>query len=340
MRAIVQHGYGAPADVLELAEIDPPVAADDEVLIRVRAASMHADVWHVVRGLPYVLRLIGRAPLRPRQRVPGIDCSGVVEAIGRHVTRFRPGDEVFGETIAGYQWQNGGAFAELAAAPEATIAHKPANVGFFEAASVPTAGIIAEQNLHVAGPIQPGMQVLINGAAGGVGAIALQIAKAEGAVVTAVDDTGKLPMLRSLGADHVIDYTEQDFTTGEARYDLVFDIPGNQPFAAIRRVVAPGGHYVLIGHDGYGSAQNAWLGSLPAMAGLTARSFFSEKLAGPGRSMPDKAASLAVLSDLLKTGSLTPAIDRVYPLEAVVDAIEYLASGAVQGKVVIAVAGV
>src|SRR5680860_1243746 len=188
MRAVVQDRYGS-ADVLQVRDVDTPVVGDDEVLVRVRAASVHPDVWHVVSGRPYVLRLMGSGLRRPRNRVPGTDVAGQVEVVGRNVTRLRPGDEVFGETVSGYQWHNGGAFAEYVAVPERALAPKPRNVSFEQAAAVPTSGLHA----------------LVNGAGGGVGAFAVQLAKAVGATVTGVDAAGKLDLLRSLGADHVID---------------------------------------------------------------------------------------------------------------------------------------
>src|SRR5215211_6454938 len=245
MKAIVQVKYGPPADVLQLGDVDEPAIKDDEVLVRVHAASVHPDVWHVVRGLPYVLRLTGAGPLRPKKRIPGTDMAGRVEAVGMQVTRFGPGDEVFGESVRGYQWQNGGAYAEYASVPEEALAPKPANVTFEQAASVPTSGLIALHNLPNEGLLQAGQSVLINGAGGGVGTLAVQIAKAYGASVTGVDSAGKLEMVRSLGADRVIDYAREDFTRSAERYDLIFDIPGNRPFAECRRALAPEGKYVL-----------------------------------------------------------------------------------------------
>jgi NADPH:quinone reductase-like Zn-dependent oxidoreductase len=253
MKAIVQEKYGSPYDVLNLKDIDKPMLKDDEVLVRVHTASVHPDVWHVVRGLPYVLRLMGAGLLKPKNRVPGTDVAGHVELVGKNVSQFQQGDEVFGETIKGYQWSNGGAYAEYVSVPERLLALKPANITFEQAAAVPTSGLIALQNLPNEGRLHPGQSVLVNGAGGGVGALAVQIAKAYGANVTGVDDTTKLEMVRSLGADQGIDYTKEDFTQGGERYDLIFDIPGNHPFSACRRVLAPNGKYVLIGHDRAGS---------------------------------------------------------------------------------------
>jgi NADPH:quinone reductase-like Zn-dependent oxidoreductase len=234
MKAIVQENYGSP-DVLELKDIDMPMVNDDEVLVRVHAASVHPDVWHLVRGLPYVLRIMGAGLLKPKNPVPGTDMAGHVESVGKDVTRFRPGDEVFGESVRGHQWHNGGAYAEYVSVAEDQLALKPADITFEQAAAIPTSGLIALQGLRHQGQLQPGQKVLINGAGGGVGAIAVQLAKAYGAEVTGVDSTGKLDLLRSLGADQVIDYTQEDFTQGGERYDLIVDIPGNHSFSECRR---------------------------------------------------------------------------------------------------------
>lgn len=334
MKAIVQHTYGSPADVLELMDIDMPTAGDGEVLIRARAASVHPDVWHVIRGWPYVLRAMGSGLRTPKDVVPGTDVAGVVESVGSAVTRFRPGDEVFGETIRGYQWKNGGAFAEYVVAPEATLALKPDNLSFEEAATVPTSGLIALANLEQ-GRLRPGQKVLINGAGGGVGMLAVQIAKATGTEVTGVDSTEKLDMLRQLGADHVIDYTQEDFTRAGTRYDLIFDIPGNHSLKESLRAVTPDGTYVLIGHDGYGTTSSRWFGSVPRMLSLMARSLVTKQLPSPSFAMPSKQESLEKLAELMETGKLTPIIDRTYPLEDVPEAVHYLESGRAAGKIII-----
>src|SRR5918993_5954148 len=187
MKAIVQDKYGSPAEVLQLGDVDEPVVKDDEVLVRVQAASVHPDVWHVVKGLPYVLRIMGAGLLKPKNRVPGTDVAGHVESVGKNVTRLQPGDEVFGESVRGHQWHNGGAYAEYVSIPEEQLALKPANITFEQAAAVPTSGLIALQGLREYGQVQPEQKVLINGAAGGVGPIAVQIAKSHGANVTGVD---------------------------------------------------------------------------------------------------------------------------------------------------------
>ncbi len=285
MKAIVQDKYGSPDAVLELREIDKPVIGDDEVLVRVRAASVHPDVWHVVTGRPYVLRLMGAGVLRPKNPVPGTDVAGLVESVGRDVTRFGPGDEVFGETHTELQWRNGGAFAEYVSVPQDALALKPDNITFEQAASVPTSGFIALLNLRDPSQLRPGQKVLVNGAGGGVGALALQLAKAHGAHVTAVDTTSKLSMLRSLGADQVMDYTREDFTRRGVRYDLIFDVPGNHPFSACKRALEPDGRYVLIGHEQFGASGKRVFGLLPHFFKLMFLSRFGRQLRGPSSSM-------------------------------------------------------
>jgi NADPH:quinone reductase-like Zn-dependent oxidoreductase len=336
MKAIVQDSYGSP-DVLKLQEIDKPVVEDDEVLVRVRAASVHPDVWHVLTGLPYVLRMTGTGLRKPKNPVPGTDVAGIVESVGKDVTRFQPGDEVFGETIRGYQWTNGGAYAEYATAPEDALALKPANVTFEQAAAIPTSALIALPSLRAGGEIQAGQKVLVNGAGGGVGTVAVQLAKAFGADVTGVDCTSKLDLVRSVGADQVIDYTQEDFTRRDERYDLIFDIPGNHSLSACRRALKPTGTYVLIGHDNYGKGMRRWVGLLPRMFKLMAMSLFVSQLPDVGRPMPSKQESMALLKELLESGKLTPHIDRTYPLSEVPEAIRYLQEGHAIGKVIITV---
>lgn len=338
MEAVVQRRYGSP-DLLELDEVDVPAVADDEVLLRVRAASVHPDVWHVVRGLPYVLRFMGAGLRRPKNPVPGTDAAGRVEAVGEDVTRFAPGDEVFGETIGGHQWSNGGAYAEYVAAPADALAAKPSSVTFEEAAAVPTSGLIALQGVRYQGDVQRGQRVLVNGAGGGVGTVAVQLAKSYGAAVTGVDHTEKLDVMRAIGADHVIDYTSEEFTRGSERYDLVLDVPGNHSFSRIRRVLAPGGQYVLVGHDHYGAVGRRYLGSLPRFARLMALSAFVDELSGMGFSSPSRSDAMAELARLLESGELTPVVARTYPLREVIDAVRDLESDEVCGKIVIDVTG-
>lgn len=337
MRAIVQHGYGRPEEVFELAEIDKPSPGPDEVLVRVRAASMHPDVWHVVRGWPYMLRLIGSGLRKPKVPVPGIDLAGVVEAVGAGATSFQPGGEVFGEIVKGHQWKNAGAYAEYVAVPEAKLERKPANLTFEQAAALPTSGLLALQGLRTEGRLEPGDRVLINGAAGAVGSLAVQIAKALDASVTAVDSPAKQNTMRAAGADRVIDCEQEDFTLSDDRYDLILDIPGNRPFEGLKRVLAEGGRYVLIGHDQYGAKGNRWFG------GTIGRIIKLQLLAPFGRTRKDgrprveMGNPLVVLRELAETGKLVPVIDRTFPLAEVPAAVAHQASGKAVGKVVIAV---
>jgi NADPH:quinone reductase-like Zn-dependent oxidoreductase len=333
MRAIVQHRYGS-LDDLELREIDPPAVAEGEVLVRVHAASVHPDVWHVVTGLPRVLRLMGSGVRRPKQPVPGTDMAGVVVQGGE---RFAPGDEVFGETIKGYSWRNGGAFAEFVAVPERLLARKPPGLTFEQAAAVPTSGFIAHLGVRREGKVAPGQNVLVNGAGGGVGVLAVQIAKADGAKVTGVDAPAKLELVRSLGADRAIDFTTTDFTRQRERYDVVVDIAANHSFHACRRALTPDGTYVLIDHDHYGRAGGHWLGSLPRVLGLVARAPFTKQLPAVDFSTPDKEAAMAELTELIEAGRLEPVVDRTFPLDEAREALRYLVSGEAAGKVVLSV---
>jgi NADPH:quinone reductase-like Zn-dependent oxidoreductase len=337
MKAIVQNRYGSP-DVLELREIDEPVPGDDQLLVRVRAASVHADVWHVMRGVPYVLRIMGAGLRRPKNLVPGTDLAGRVESVGMGVTRFRPGDEVFGQSLVANLWRHGGAFAEYAAVPEARFELKPAGLTFEQAAAVPTSGSLAVQGVRDEGRIQAGQSVLINGAGGAVGTFAVQLVKAYGAHVTGVDVARKLDMLRSIGADRVVDYTQEDFTRSGDRYDAVLDIAGNHPWPEIRHALAPEGTYVLIGHDQYGAAGHRWFGSLGRFAKLMLMSPFVSHL-HPFRGAKDPGDRLVVLKGLIEAGKVTPVIDRTFPLSEVPDAVRYLESGQALGKVVISVGG-
>jgi NADPH:quinone reductase-like Zn-dependent oxidoreductase len=335
MRAIVQRAYGEPEDVLSLQEIPTPEIEPDEVLVRVKATSVHADVWHVVTGFPWVLRLMGWGVRRPKVRVPGTDLAGTVEVVGSCVTRFQVGSAVFGESQRGFQWTNGGAFAEFAAVPESSLALKPENVSFEQAAAVATAGYIALINLRDENVLQPGRHVLINGAAGAVGSIALQVAKARGASVTGVDSGEKLALLRSLGADRVIDYTTTDVTRIDERYDLIFDVASTLSISDCKRILKPTGVYVMIGHDHFGRAGRRVLGSLPRILGLAARAPFDRHLPSPFFSAPSKQAVMGELSELLATGKLTPVIDRTFPLEDAPVAIRRLADGHAVGRIII-----
>ena len=333
MKAIVQDRYGG-LDVLSLREIDEPVVEADEVLVRVHAASVHPDVWHCMRGRPYVLRVIGAGLRRPKNRVPGTDIAGHVESVGTGVTRFRPGDEVFGETLKGHQWHNGGAYAELAAVPEEALAPKPAGLTFEQAAAVPTSAFIALKCLREEGGVRPGQKVLINGAGGGVGTFAVQLAKAFGAEVTAVDAAVKLEMLRSIGADRVMDLAGEDFTRGVERYDVILDIPGNHSISDCRRALTRDGTYVFVGHDGFGASRGRWFGSLGRFLRLLVVTPFVSQRLTP-RSYKDPTDPLSVVKELIEAGQLTPVVDRTFPLAEVPEAIRYLTTGRARGKIVI-----
>ncbi len=322
MQAIVYHEYGT-ADVLRLERIDQPIPKDSQVLVKVQAASANPLDWHYMRGTPYLVRS-ETGWRRPKVGRLGVDMAGTVQAVGRSVTRFKVGDEVFG--IAG------GAYGEYVRASENRIALKPANLSFEQAAAVPVAAITALQGLRDQGGIKAGQKVLINGASGGVGTFAVQIAKALGAQVTGVCSTRNLDLVRSLGADHVIDYTQEDFTQGAERYDLIFDTVGNHPLLDLRRALKPDGVGVLIG--GGGPDGGKWIG--PMMAPVKAwflSPFVSQKLAFFMSEVT--AQDLNVMSELMQSGKVTPVIDRRYTLAQVPDAIRYLEEGHTRGKVVI-----
>jgi NADPH:quinone reductase-like Zn-dependent oxidoreductase len=263
--------------------------------------------------------------------------AGTVEAVGEAVTRFRPGDEVFGETVKGHQWRNGGAFAEYVAAPVSALARMPRVLGFEAAAAVPTSGLIAWSGLHLQGRVESGDHVLVNGAGGGTGTFVVQLAKAAGARVTAVDAASKLDALTAIGADRVVDYATDDFTLGSERYDLIVDIPGNHSFGECRRVLARDATYVLIGHDGYGATAGRWLGSLPRVLPLVAMAPLRRQLPPVDFSTPDKADGLGELARLIEAKQLIPVIDRTFPLSEGADALRYLQTGRVTGKVVLTV---
>jgi NADPH:quinone reductase-like Zn-dependent oxidoreductase len=335
VKAIVQDAYGGP-DLLRLQEIGVPVAGEQEVLVRVHAAGIDPDVWHVLRGLPYVLRIMGSGLRRPRTRVPGRDLAGIVDSVGRGVGRFRPGDKVFGVALAGNLWRNGGAYAEFAAVQERFLEPKPPGLTWERSAAVPTSGPLAVQGLRDEGRMRAGQRVLIVGAGGGVGTFAVQIAKAWGAAVTGVDRGDKLDTVRSIGADRVIDHLEEDYTRSGERYDLILDIASARPFSEVRRALTPEGQYVLIGHDQYGRSGHHWFGSLGRFAKLLAISPFSSQLPGL-RGARDPGDRLRVVTELIEAGSVVPVIDRTYPLEQVPAALRFLEEGSVVGKVVVTV---
>jgi NADPH:quinone reductase-like Zn-dependent oxidoreductase len=325
VKAIVQNAYGAP-DALQLTEIDRPVVSDNDVLVRVHAAAVNPLDWHSMRGEPLIMRM-GMGLRKPKKsEVMGVDFAGIVESVGAGVSRFKPGDEVFGG--------RSGAFAEYTCVPEdRAMALKPATMTFEQAAAVPVAAVTALQALRDHGHIQPGQKVLINGASGGVGTFAVQIAKSFGADVTGVCSTRNLDMVRSIGADTVIDYTKQDFTRSEQRYDLLLDIAGTRSWSECKRVLGPKATFVVVG----GPSTNRLLGPLThtATVGLTS-------IGGSRKVVPFFLAKLTredliVLQGLLEAGKVTPVIDRTYPLSQTPEAIGYLEAGHARGKVVITI---
>jgi NADPH:quinone reductase-like Zn-dependent oxidoreductase len=321
MKAIAQDAYGT-ADVLALRDVEKPAIGDDEVLVRVRAAGVDRGVVHVMTGLPYPIRLAGYGLRAPKNPVLGMDLAGVVEAVGSDVTRFRGGDEVFGI--------GKGAFAEYVRAPEAKLAPKPANLTFEQAAVVAVSGLTALQGLRDRGRVHAGQKVLIIGASGGVGTYAVQLARAFGAQVTAVCSTTKVEMVRALGAEHVIDYTQDDFADGEQRYDVILDIGGNASLSRLRRALAPKGTLVIAG----GETDGRWLGgSDRQLRALVLSRFVGQQLTTFVCS--ENHADMIVLKELIEAGKVTPVIDRTYSLSEVPEAIRYLEQGRARGKVVI-----
>ena len=320
MKAIVYHRYGSP-DVLELQDIDKPVVEDDEVLVRVRASSVNSWDWDLVRGT-FQGRL-GLGGFRgPRIKILGTDIAGRVEAVGRNVAGLRPGDEVFGD-ISGCGW---GGFAEYVCVAESALALKSPRVTFEEAAATPQAAVLALQGLRDKGQIEPGHEVLINGAGGGVGTFAVQIAKSFEAEVTGVDSTSKLDMLRSLGADHVIDYTREDFTRNGKRYDLILDVVASRSVFAYKRALNPKGKLVIVGGSAGSILQTALLGSLISMTGSRKLRILAHR--------PNKN-DLTYMNELIETGKMVPVIDRCYPLSDVAEALGYFGEAHAKGKVVI-----
>lgn len=324
MKAVVQDRYGS-SDVLEFKEVDDPVPSDREVLVRVHAAAVNAYDWHFMRGDPYLARLsIGLG--KPKVATRGRDFAGTVEAVGPNVRRLRPGDEVFGEAD--------GTFAEYVLAPEDLVGPKPANLTFEQAAAVPLAGNTALMGLRDAGRLQAGQRVLINGASGGVGTFAVQLAKAFGAEVTGVCSTRNVELVRSLGADSVVDYTQLDFTRSRQRYDVVFDLVGNRSLAECRRVLTPGGTLVLSG--GGVSSGGSVIGPMGLMlrAQVLSRFVRYRLVVLTERLTPE---NLATLRELAESGKVTPAIDRTYPLSEAAEAIRYLELDHARAKVVVTV---
>ena len=324
MKAIVRSKYGSP-DVLELREIEKPAVEDDHVLVRVHAASVNAGDWHSMRGKPYIIRLMLGGLFKPRTKnaVLGGDLAGRVEAVGGNVTEFQPGDEVFGMSIR--------TFAEYVSVRQVGIVRKPANLTFEQAAAVPVAAITALQGLRDKGHIRPGQKVLINGASGGVGTFAVQIAKSFGADVTAVCSPRNVDMVRSLGADRVIDYTREDFTRDGQQYDLIFDVAGNHPFSECRRVLSPNGTLVMAGQSGRKKISILPLLTAPLVSRLRRKQKLVSFIAKRNKE------DLTLLKELMEAGKVTPVIDRQYTLSEVPAALRYLGEGHARGKIVITV---
>ncbi len=323
MKAIVRLGYGSP-DVLQLQDIAKPVVKDDEVLVRVHAAGVNMADVDYLRGRPAAARLI-TGLRRPRNRGLGLDVAGQVEAVGESVTQFQPGDEVFGDlTEHGF-----GAFAEFVCAPEDAFALKPPSMTFEEAATVPQAAVMALQGLRGMRPIEPGQRVLINGAGGNVGPFAVQIAKSFGADVTGVDSADKLDMLRSIGADHVIDYTKEDFTRAGPRYDRILDVAAYHSIFECKRALKADGVYVVVPNSVARMFQAVFLGPLISMAG--------RRTMGIHMGRPFDKADVAFLKELIEAGKVATVIDRRYPLSDVPEALRYQEMGRTQGKIVITV---
>jgi len=323
MKAIVHTKFGPP-DLLELKEVAKPTPKEEEVLVKVHAASLNAFDWHILRAKPFLVRLAGFGFLKPKHKIPGVDIAGRVEAVGRNAKQFQPNDEVYGD-LSGCGL---GAFAEYVCAPENLLALKPANLSFEEAAAVPMAAVTALQGLRDKGKIQPGQKVLIHGASGGVGTFLVQIAKSFGAEVTCVCSTRNVDIARSIGADHVIDYTKEDFTQNGQRYDLIVGANGDRSLSDYKRALNPKGIYVMSGGSMAQIFSALLLGPWMSMTG-------SKKMATVAAKPSQR--DLVVMRELLETGKVKPVIDRRYTLSEVAEAIRYLEEGHAQGKVVITV---
>src|SRR5947209_4224074 len=324
MKAIVNTQYGSP-DVLQFKEVARPTPKDNEVLVKVHAASVNAAELHLLRGKPFLMRLMGFGLLKPKNTILGAAMAGRVEAVGCNVTQFQPGDEIFGDlTRCG-----SGAFAEYVCASEDALALKPANVTFEEAAAVPLAAVTALQGLRAKGQIKPGQTVLIQGAGGGVGTFAVQLAKSFGAEVTAVCSTRNVDMVRLIGADHIIDYTQEDFTKNGQRYDFIFAVNGYHSIFDYKRALSPKGVYVMIGGSNAHLFQAMLLGPVISMTGR-------QKMGSMGVAKPNQK-DLVFMKELLEAGKVKPVIDRRYPLGETAEAIRYLEAGHAKGKVVIMV---
>jgi NADPH:quinone reductase-like Zn-dependent oxidoreductase len=321
MKAIVYARYGPP-DVLRLTDVETPVPGDDEVLVKVHAVSLNASDWEVLRGKPLYARIGG--PFRPRHHILGSDIAGRVEAVGRNATLFRPGEDVFADILS-----HMGGFAEYVSVPQSALARMPAGMSYEDAAALPQAGAIALQGIRDKGEVRPGQKVLVNGAGGGSGMYAVQLAKLHGAEVTGVDNAEKQEFMRSLGADHVIDYAREDFTRNGRAYDLILDLAAHRSAFASKGALAPGGRYLLVGGSAARLLQVLLVGPLIGRAGRRKVRVLAVRLG---------AQHVAPLAELCQAGKIVTVIDRRYPLSEVPEALRYLGEGHAKGKVVIIVA--
>ena len=324
MKAIVQEAYGSAADVLRLHDIDQPVVKDDEVLVRVHTASVHPGDWLLMVGRPQLFRM-GFGLRKPRKSIPGFDFAGTVEATGKDAGEFQEGDEVYGDAA-------GGSCAEYVSVSEKKLAHKPSNLTLQQAAVVPVSGVTGLLGVRDAGGVGAGQRVLINGASGGVGTYAVQVAKALGAEVTGVCSTANVEFVRTLGADHVVDYTQDDFTSGDERYDFILDNVANHSLADCRRAVAAGGKYI----SNNGTSGGRWIGPLGRMAAAVLQSIFISKQGRPYYS-PVRKQDLLDLTELIQDGKVVPSIGRTFSLSDTAEAMAHVASGHSRGKVAITI---
>lgn len=323
MKAIFSEKYGPP-EALKLQEVPKPVPKENQVLIKIHAASLNAADWHLMRGRPFLMRLVFGGIFNPKFKILGADIAGTVDTVGSNIKRFKPGDEVFGD-ISSSGW---GAFAEFAAVKEDTLVLKPTRLSFEEAAAIPLASVTALQALRDTGKIKAGQEVLINGSSGGVGTFAIQIAKNFGANVTAVCSTTKVELARSLGADKVIDYKSEDFTQSGQLYDLILDIAAFRPLSDHKRILKPGGAYVLVG----GAAGQAMrVMAFGAIMSMTGNKKISGMMAKPN------SGDLTIIKDLIEKGKISPVIDRKYPFQELPEAMRYLEEGHARGKIIVSI---
>jgi len=318
MKAAIRHTYGSP-DVIRIAETDKPVAGDDDVLVEVRATSLNASDWEFLTGRPRYVRTWGL--LKPKFEILGSDIAGRVEAVGKNVSQFQPGDEVYGDILG--RW---GGLAEYVCAPADALTRKPAAMSFEQAAAVPQAGLVALQGLRDKGELQSGQKVLINGAGGGSGTFAIQVAKVLGAKITGVDSARKFDTMRALGADHVIDFAREDYTSGGKRYDLILDFVASHPLSANKRALRPGGSYVLVGGSLPRILAAALLGPVHSLTG---------KKMGMLLAKANEPRDMATMAEFIEAGTVVPIIDKTYPLSEAAEALRYLGEGQARGKVIV-----